>query len=128
MRKFLFIGLCALLMVGCKTAETVVTVPRNDSIVVHHHYEHDSIYVQDSMAMALVHDTVFIHKWHTDIRYRTLQRIDTIWQDKEVVITKPPERYVPSFYKWCAGILITLIIAIVGYTVLRIVLKIYLRR
>ena len=113
---------------SCKTAAPIVTTPHNDSIVIRNIYHHDSIYLHDSMAVAMVHDTVFVHRWHTDIRYSIKHHTDTIYQDKETVITLPPEKYIPPFYKWCARILIIAICCILAYLVLRLVIKYYTLR
>lgn len=117
-----------LMLAGCQTVAPMVTAPRNDSIIIRHHYEHDSIYVQDSMAVALVHDTVYINRWRTKDRFSIVQRTDTIYQDKEVVVTMPPEKYVPSFYKWCTGLFIGLIILLLLYVAARIAIRIYAHR
>ena len=113
---------------SCKTAAPIVTTPHNDSIVIRNIYHHDSIYLHDSMAVAMVHDTVFVHRWHTYIRSSIKHHTDTIYQDKETVITLPPEKYIPPFYKWCARILIIAICCILAYLVLRLVIKYYTLR
>ena len=38
-------------------------------------------------------------RWHTEWRERTLTRTDTVYQDREVQIQLPPERYVPRAVK-----------------------------
>ena len=101
-----------------QAVETMNT--ERDSIIIRNHFVHDSIYLHDSMAVATMHDTVLIERWHTDIRYKTQHRTDTIWRDKQVTVTLPPERYVPAFYKWCAGILIGMIVAVIVYVLYRV--------
>ena len=123
------ITLCLLFFCpSCKTVAPTVTTPHNDSIVIRNIYHHDSIYLHDSMAVAIVHDTVYIHKWHTDIRYSIKHHTDTIYQDKETLITLPPEKYIPPFYKWCTRVLIIAICCILAYLVLRLVIKYYTLR
>jgi len=117
-----------LMLTGCKSVAPVVTTPRNDSIVIRNVYHHDSIYVQDSMAISTLRDTVYIHKWHTDLRYSIKNHTDTVYLDKEVVITMPPEKYVPSFYKWCTGSFIVIVVLLLLYVALRIVIRIYAHR
>lgn len=125
----ILITLCLLFFCpSCKTVAPTVTTPRNDSIVIRNVYHHDSIYLHDSMAVAIVHDTVYIHKWHTDIRYSIKHHTDTIYQDKETLITLPPEKYIPPFYKWCTRVLIIAICCILAYLVLRLVIKYYTLR
>lgn len=125
----ILITLCLLFFCpSCKTVTPTVTTPRNDSIVIRNVYHHDSIFLHDSMAVAIMHDTVFVHKWHTDIRYSIKHHTDTIYQDKETLITLPPEKYIPPFYRWCARILIIAICCILAYLVLRLVIKYYTLR
>lgn len=125
----ILITLCLLFFCpSCKTVAPTVTTPHNDSIVIRNIYHHDSIYLHDSMAVAMVHDTVFVHRWHTDIRYSIKHHTDTIYQDKETVITLPPEKYIPPFYKWCTRVLIFAICCILAYLVLRLVIKYYTLR
>lgn len=127
MRKILLF-LILLVVVSCKTVAPVVETPRNDSIVLRYEYLHDSIYIDRAHYEFLKGDTVYLHDTVTQKYFSIVNKVDTIYLDKEVVITHPPEKYVPSFYKWCAGILISGIIAIILYVVLRIVIKVYLKR
>ena len=113
---------------SCKTVAPTVTTQHNDSIVIRNIYHHDSIYLHDSMAVAIMHDTVFVHKWHTDIRYSIKHHTDTIYQDNETVITLPPEKYIPPFYRWCTRVLIFAICCILAYLVLRLAIKYYTLR
>lgn len=125
----ILITLCLLFFCpSCKTVAPTVTTPHNDSIVIRNIYHHDSIYLHDSMAVAIMHDTVFVHKWHTDIRYSIKHHTDTIYQDNETVITLPPEKYIPPFYRWCTRVLIFAICCILAYLVLRLVIKYYTLR
>lgn len=73
-------------------------------------------------------DTLLVHEWHTDIRYSIKHHTDTIYQDKETVITLPPEKYIPPFYRWCTRILFFAICCILAYLVLRLVIKYYTLR
>ena len=113
---------------SCKTVAPTVTTPRNDSIVIRNIYHHDSIYLHDSMAVAIVRDTVFVHKWHTDIRYSIKHHTDTLYQDKETVITLPPEKYIPPFYRWCTHVLIITVCCLILYIAIRLVIKYYTLR
>ena len=131
---------CIWLLASCQSTAPLVTQPRNDSIILRHHYAHDSIYVHDSVftryaignpdtnrqnhrsLIANRVDTVLVERWHTDVRYKIQAQTDTIWQDKEVVVTLPPERYVPQFYKWCAWI----VLAMVVYIIVRVAVRVFL--
>lgn len=123
------ITLCLLFFCpSCKTVAPTVTTPHNDSIVIRNIYHHDSIYLHDSMAVAIVRDTVFVHKWHTDIRYSIKHHTDTIYQDKETVITLPPEKYIPPFYRWCTRVLIIVVCCLILYIAIRLVIQYYTLR
>ncbi len=136
----ILLALCLLFFCpSCKTVAPTVAIPHNDSTVIRNIYHHDSIYLHDSMAVAYKKgnldqpcqscaDTVFIHKWHTDIRYSIKHHTDTIYQDKETLITLPPEKSIPPFYKWCTRVLIIAICCILAYLVLRLVIKYYTLR
>lgn len=126
--KKILLFLILLVVVSCKTVAPVVETPRNDSIVLRYEYLHDSIYIDRAHYEFLKGDMVYLHDTVTQKYFSIVNKVDTIYLDKEVVITHPPEKYVPSFYKWCAGILISGIIAIILYVVLRIVIKVYLKR
>jgi hypothetical protein len=130
MKKMYLILVCGSLFIvsSCKTTAPIVSTPRNDSIVIRHHYERDSIYVLDSVAVAVVHDTVYVNRWKTKDRFSIINKTDTVYQDKEVVIHSPPERYIPLFYRWCTRVLIIAVILLICYIALRVVVKIYLHR
>lgn len=59
-------------------------------------------------------------RWHTEWRERTLTRTDTVYQDREVQIQLPPERYVPRFYTY--GTMVGVLAVI--WLIVRMVLKI----
>ena len=65
-----------------------------------------------------------IEHWHTEYRDRVVVKTDTVYQDREVVVQLPPERYVPAFYKYgtIAGVLAVLLL------ILRIVWRIFIAR
>ena len=133
MRNHLIHSIVALLLMSliatsCKTVAPTVTTPRNDSIVIRYEYLHDSVYQDRAHYVYLQGDTVFVHDTVTQKYFSIKNNVDTIFLDKEVVVEHPPEKYVPAFYKWCAGILIVGVILLVLYVVLRIVIKIYLHK
>lgn len=73
-------------------------------------------------------DTVFVHRWHTDIRYSIRHHTDTIYQDKETVVTLSPEKYIPPFYRWCTRVLIIVVCCLILYIAIRLVIKYYTLR
>ena len=124
----LLFGSICVLLAGCKATAPVVSVPRNDSVVVRNRLERDSVYVRDSVIVRLKADTVYIERWKSRWRERAVTRTDTVWRDREVVVTLPPERYVPAFYRWCTRVLIVAVVLLTGYLLFRLLVKIYLKR
>jgi len=98
--------------VGGEDSVQVVTKVVHDSV---YDYQHDSIYITQRA------DTIYYYK--EKIRYKTqlVAHTDTIYKEKVITIPPPPaQKYVPAFYKWCAGILFSLVIGIIVYVILKI--------
>ncbi len=93
MKRILLLSVSLLLLAGCKTVAPLVSVPRNDSIVIRDRYVRDSIIVRDSIFVRLKNDTVFIDRWHNLWRDRTVATTDTVYKDKEVLVQLPPRRF-----------------------------------
>lgn len=82
--------------------------------------QHDSTYhlIKDSIVV-YVYDTIAPplkegmgrSRFRTEYRDRIIIRTDTIYQDKEVIIHAPPEKYVPKTIKWLAYIGVAAIVA-----------------
>ena len=77
---------------------------------------HDSIFVREVMRG----DTVYLTRTEYRDRWRTRLVHDTVRHTEYVdrVVEKPPERYVPKFYKWCTIALLLVIgywVAGIGY-------------
>ena len=68
--------------------------------------QHDSTYHRDSIYIReyIRGDTVYLDRWRDRYRDRIITRTDTIYQDREIVIQLPPERYVPRAVRWLAWI------------------------
>ena len=98
---------------SCATQNPLISVPRNDSIVIRDRYVRDSIIVRDSIFVRLKNDTVFIDRWHNLWRDRTVATTDTLYRDREVVVQLPPERYVPWLYRVALYVCIALVLLIV---------------
>ena len=110
-----------LVLVSCKSLDPIVvdsqgfsshgSVRENiDSIFIRDTiYRHDSVIYRER----IIHDTVFITKEvyrnasHSTLNAQHSTKSDTIriieYQDR--VVEKPPERYVPKFYKWTTALL-----------------------
>ena len=65
-QNFCLVILVAVLLVGCKTKERVVTVEkvRNDTTYITKH-QRDSVWLHDSIMVSEKGDTIRIEKWHT---------------------------------------------------------------
>ena len=111
-------------LASCRSHEAVVqsssavvhngstTVVRSDTIVVH-----DSVFVSEKVRG----DTVYLTRVEWRDRWRTRIERDTVVDvrvEKEIV-ELPPERYVPTFYKWSTTILWIGLVIIVIWLVLR---------
>ena len=113
-----------LALVSCKSVEVVGTSEVKDvqkfSVArsVDTIYLHDSVFVREVMRG----DTVYLTRTEWRDRWRTRVVHDTVRHTEYVdrVVEKPPERYIPKFYKWCTGALW----AVLGVLVVLIVLKV----
>lgn len=78
--KKIFILALILFLFGCKSVKYIPTVTVKDSIVYVNKIKHDSInnYVRDSIYIHQKGDTVFVSKWHYDVKYKELIKNDTI--------------------------------------------------
>ena len=80
-------------------------------------YLHDSVFVREVMRG----DTVYLTRTEWRDRWRTRVVHDTVRHTEYVdrVVEKPPERYVPKFYKWCTGLLIAILVLAIGRLAIR---------
>ena len=80
-------------------------------------YRHDSVYVREVQRG----DTVYLTRTEWRDRWRTRVVHDTVRHTEYVdrVVEKPPERYVPPFYKRCTIALWAIIAAAIAYVLLR---------
>lgn len=78
----------ALLFVGCKTKERVVTVEkvRNDTTYITKH-QRDSVWLHDSIHVTEKGDTIRIERWHT--KYIEKATHDTLYQATHDTIPQP---------------------------------------
>ena len=101
---------------------SVDTVVVRDSV-----YRHDSVFYRERT----IHDTVYVTKevYRDRLEARGERqkavRTDTVvvteWREK--VVERPPERYVPKFYRWCTGLLWAIGLLAIGYWAMRRWLK-----
>lgn len=135
MKQSIILILVLIFLSSCKTIEvikdkTVIDSTKNTSkeIIT----KHDSIYIyhRDSIFIKQKNDTVFIEKWDTKIerliKRDTVIKIDTIYQDKKLIITEyQVETKTETIYvKWLfwLGLAIPVVLYI-AYRLLRSYLK-----
>lgn len=87
-QNFCLVIIVALLLVGCKTKERVVTVEkvRNDTTYITKH-QRDSVWLHDSIHVTEKGDTIRIEKWHT--KYVEKATHDTLYQATHDTIPQP---------------------------------------
>ena len=99
--NFCLVILVALLLVGCKTKERVVTVEkvRNDTTYITKH-QRDSVWLHDSIHVTEKGDTIRIERWHT--KYVEKATHDTLYQHKtdSVPMPYPVEKLVERELSW----------------------------
>ena len=101
MKNLCLIILVALLLVGCKTKERVVTVEkvRTDTTYITKH-QRDSVWLHDSIHVTEKGDTIRIERWHT--KYVEKATHDTLYQHKtdSVPVPYPVEKLVERELSW----------------------------
>ena len=122
--RVLSMGIIILVSASCSSTKSMPVVQSNDttsfiqrSARVDTVYLHDSVFVSEKMRG----DTVYLTRAEWRDRWRTRVERDTIMDvrvEKEVV-QLPPERYVPKFYKWCTGLLLTILVLAIGRLALK---------
>ena len=87
-RNFCIVILVAVLLVGCKTKERVVTVEkvRTDTTYITKH-QRDSVWLHDSIHVTEKGDTIRIERWHT--KYIEKATHDTLYQATHDTIPQP---------------------------------------
>jgi hypothetical protein len=133
MKKISFI-LIILTLVSCKSLESVESVTskvesQDSSALFNIVYSVDTIYQHDSIYIREIRlgDTIYLTRTEWRDRWRIREVHDTIhnteyvtkieYQDR--VIEKPPEKYIPKFYKWCTIALWAIGLLAIGYGLLK---------
>ena len=114
----LSLGITLSALPGCKTVDSfgVQKFRSVDTVVVR-----DSVFVSEKQR----NDTVYLTRVEWRDRWRTRVERDTVVDvrvEKEVV-ARPPERYVPTFYRRCTVAFWTILLLAIGYWALRWWLK-----
>ena len=88
MKNLCIVILVAVLLVGCKTKERVVTVEkvRTDTTYITKH-QRDSVWLHDSIHVTEKGDTIRIERWHT--KYVEKATHDTLYQATHDTIPQP---------------------------------------
>ena len=138
--SFIFIILC---LAACKSVESVESViseveSHDSTALVNMVYSNDTIYQHDSIYIREIQrgDTIYLTRTEWRDRWRIREVHDTIHNTEYVtqteyrdrVVEKPPERYVPCFYKWCAGLLAGVLIILIIIITLKIRNRILIKR
>ena len=105
--------LILLTLTSCRSAAPLISIPRNDSIVIRDRFVRDSIYIHDSVIVRLKADTVYIEHWKELWKESAKVTTDTVYKDKVVTVQLPPERYVPWLYRVALYVCIALVLIIV---------------
>ena len=119
---------------SCKSLEPTISDTHNSSLIAHtsHHdtvVVHDSILLHDSVVLRerTIQDTVYItkevyrdaHNSKFLIQHSTKTDTVVVTEYRDRVVEKPPERYVPPFYRHCTVICWIMIAAGIVYVVVR---------
>ena len=111
-----------LVSVSCRCVEAVTSDTHNSSLIAHSSH-HDTVVLRDSVYVREVQrgDTVYLTRVEWRDRWRTRVVHDTVRHTEYVdrVVEKPPERYVPKFYRWCTGLLIAILVLAIGRLALK---------
>ena len=87
----------------CGVLESDTTAYIQNLTTVDTVYRHDSIFIREVIKGDTIHltRTEYRDRWRTRLVHDTIH--DTQYIEK--IIEKPPERYVPKFYKWTTALL-----------------------
>ena len=134
--QILILGMIPLVLVSCSSMSSMNVQQQKDTVfsaIVHSDRESDVSHAvlkqKDSVIIRerIVHDTVYITKEvyreraEANVKAQLSTQSDTVivteWRER--VVERPPERYVPMFYKWSTLILWIGLAIIVIWLVLR---------
>jgi hypothetical protein len=87
-------------------------------------YQHDSIYIREIQRG----DTIYLtrtewrDRWRTHLVHDTIHNTEYVTNTEYVdrVIEKPPEKYIPKFYKNCTWLFFILLLLLVGIIVFKV--------
>ena len=112
-----------LVSVSCKSVEAVTSDTHHSSLIAHSSH-HDTVVLRDSIFVREVQrgDTIYLTRVKYRDRWRTRLVHDTVRHTEYVdrVVEKPPERYVPKFYKHCTIYFWCIVVLFLIYIVFRL--------
>ena len=112
---------------SCRSLNPSLYTIHSDSVAYTIHQTIDTLLIRDSIFIREIQkgDTVYLTRTEYRDRWRIQIQRDTIvdTQYVEQIIEKPPERYIPRFYKISTAILYILIALIIVFTVIKIRLR-----
>ena len=131
----LILCIMCLMSVSCRSVDPSLYTLHRDSVAYTLHqrvdtlvlcdtvYRHDSVIYRERT----IHDTVFVTKEvyrnqrlsTFDLQHSTKADTVIVTEWRERVVEKPPERYVPGFYKWCTIALWAIGLLVMGYWLLK---------
>ena len=112
---------------SCRSLNPSLYTIHSDSVAYTIHQTIDTLLIRDSIFIREMQkgDTVYLTRTEYRDRWRIQIQRDTIidTQYVEQIIEKPPERYIPRFYKISTAILYILIALIIVFIVIKIRLR-----
>ena len=124
-RQIVNIIFVALALASCASSRPCIPITDTIAIPTNQHYNRDSVYIyqHDSVLIAGRNDTVFVDRWHTQVREKVVQSTDTIYQIKPFEVVREV-KHVPKFYKVCAWLLAGILLFTIGrFTMYRLKAK-----
>ena len=122
-----FALLLAMALAGCKTTTCLPVTEYRDSIVTR--YLHDTIqtYEKDSIFIHQKGDTVWRERWSIRYRDKIVERHDTIYQATQKHDVEIRE-VVPTYYKGVSLAFWVLVVLLVVATIVRVLIRVYLKK
>ena len=126
--NFLFIlSIYILSFVGCKVQEPCIPIEVvRDSIRTEYKLDSVYFYERDSVYLDRTKDTIYKEVFKYRYKDKLILKHDTIYQDRKIENTQIV-RYVPKFYSVCTWGFFILLLCVIGLTVLKIIIKIYIK-
>ena len=122
----LSMAIILLVLPSCKTLDPSINTSHS-TLNSQHSTQADTLLIRDSIFIREMQkgDTVYLTRTEYRDRWRIQIQRDTIidTQYVEQIIEKPPERYIPRFYKISTAILYILIALIIVFIVIKIRLR-----